>query len=46
MSNDNRQNNSDLAGDFMGFLLMCGVVGGPALLVAWAIFKLMISILF
>jgi hypothetical protein len=39
-------NNSDFSRDLIGFLVVCGVIGGPALLVAWVIMKLMLAILF
>jgi hypothetical protein len=43
MSNPNNEN---LMRDLAGFMVMCGVIGGPALLVAWVIFKLFLAILF
>jgi hypothetical protein len=46
MANMNDGNNENFTRDLMGFMIVCGVIGGPALLVAWAIFKLIISVLF
>ncbi|AVD99415.1 hypothetical protein SEA_BILLNYE_246 [Streptomyces phage BillNye] len=43
---DNRQNNSDVARDLIGFMIVCGVIGGPALLVCWVMMKLFLGILF
>jgi hypothetical protein len=46
---DNRnenEGNSDFVRDLLGFMIMCGVILGPALLVAWLIFQLALGILF
>lgn len=42
----NDGNNENFARDLMGFMVMCGVIGGPALVVAWVIIKLMLEIVF
>ncbi len=44
--NPNSGTNSELARDLVGFMVVCGVIGGPALLVAWLIFKIILSMLF
>jgi hypothetical protein len=42
----NRDSDNDLMRDLIGFLVVGGMVGGPALLVAWVIFKLAMAIMF
>lgn len=39
-------NNENFARDLLGFMVMCGVIGGPALVVAWVILKLFLAIIF
>jgi hypothetical protein len=42
----NRDSDNELMRDLFGFLVVCGIVGGPALLVAWLIFRLALAVMF
>ena len=42
----NDGNNENFARDLIAFMVMCGVIGGPILLVAWFLGQILLGVMF